>query len=177
MGLDINEEKTKCMVITYMEARRNKLDKNLIICDHHFEVVEKFKYLGTLINTKNNVSEEIKKGITAANVSYRGLHKILKSKYITWHSKTRLYKTLIRPVIAYGPEAWVLNRCDESMINVFERKILRKIFGAVREGDHWRAWCNNELYGLYREQDLVSYIKVGRMRWAGREQNGGLRSS
>jgi hypothetical protein len=48
MGLDINEEKTKCMVITYMEARRNKLDKNLIIGDLHFEVVEKFKYLGTL---------------------------------------------------------------------------------------------------------------------------------
>jgi hypothetical protein len=49
------------------------------------------------------------------------------------------------------------------MINIFERKILR----AVREGDRWRAWCSNELYGLYTEQDLVSYIKLGRMRWAG----------
>jgi hypothetical protein len=53
------------------------------------------------------------------------------------------------------------------MINIFERKILRKIFGAVREGDHCRARYNNELYGLYREQDLVSYIKAGRMRCAG----------
>jgi hypothetical protein len=41
--------------------------------------------------------------------------------------------------IAYVSEAWVMNRCDENMINIFERKILRKIFGAVREGDHWRA--------------------------------------
>jgi hypothetical protein len=52
------------------------------------------------------------------------------------------------------------------MINVFERKILRKIFGAVREGDHCKAWYNKELYELYRQQDLVSYIKVGQMRWA-----------
>jgi hypothetical protein len=96
-------------------------------------------------NTKNNVSDEIKKGIIAANRSYHGLHKILKSKYITWHSKTCLYKTLIRSVIAYGSEAWVMNKCDENMINIFERKIIRKIFGAVREGDHWRVWYNNEL--------------------------------
>jgi hypothetical protein len=52
------------------------LDKNLIIGDHNFEVVKEFKYLGTLINTKNNVSEERKKRI------YHELHKILKSKYI-----------------------------------------------------------------------------------------------
>jgi hypothetical protein len=65
--------------------------------------------------------------------------------------------------MAYGSEAWVMNKCEENMINVFERKILRKIFGAVREGDHWRTWYNNELYRLYREQDLVSYIKMRRM--------------
>jgi hypothetical protein len=161
VGLEINKEKTKCMVITSKEARRNNLGKKLIIGDHNFEVMEEFKYLATLINTKNNVSEEIKKRIIAANRSYHGLHKILKSKYITWHSKTRLYKTLIRPIIAYGSEAWVMNKCDENMINISEKKILRKIFGAVREGDHWRARYNNELYGLYREQVLVSYIKVG----------------
>jgi hypothetical protein len=77
----------------------------------YIEVVEEFKYLGTLINTKNKVSEEITKKIIAANRSYHGFHKILKSKYVTWHSKIRLYKTLIRPVIAYGSEAWVMNTC------------------------------------------------------------------
>jgi hypothetical protein len=81
--------------------------------------------------------------------------------------RQRLYKTLIRPVIAYGAEAWVMNKCDENMINIFEREILRNIFGAVREGGYRRARYNNELYGLYREQDLVSYNKVGRMRWTG----------
>jgi hypothetical protein len=61
----------------------------------------------------------------------------------------------------------VMYKCDENMINIFEGKIRRKIFGAVTEGDLCRARYNNELYGLYREQDLVSYIKLGRMWWAG----------
>jgi hypothetical protein len=60
MGLEIIEEKAKCMVVTNKEARRNDLGTNLIIDDHSFEIVE-FRYLGTLINTKNNISEEIKK--------------------------------------------------------------------------------------------------------------------
>jgi F0F1-type ATP synthase alpha subunit len=67
MGLVINKEKTKCMVITHKEARRNNLGKNLIIGNHNFEVVEEFKYLGPLINTKNNVSEQIKKRIIAVS--------------------------------------------------------------------------------------------------------------
>jgi hypothetical protein len=55
MGLEIIEEKAKCMVITNKEARRNDLGTNLIIDDHSFVVVEEFRYLGTLINTKNNI--------------------------------------------------------------------------------------------------------------------------
>jgi hypothetical protein len=37
--------------------------------------------------------------------------------------------------IVYGSEAWVLNKVDDNMINILERKILRKIFGAVRENE------------------------------------------
>jgi hypothetical protein len=66
---------------------------------------------------------------------------------------------LRKTVIAYGHAAWMINKCDENMIRIFERKILRKIFGAVREGDHCRARYNNELYRLYREQDLISYVR------------------
>jgi hypothetical protein len=49
---------------------------------------------------------------------------IFKSKYKTWLSKSRLYKTLITSVIAYGSEAWVMNKCDENITNIFEGKFL-----------------------------------------------------
>jgi hypothetical protein len=99
------------------------LGKNLTTGEHNFEVVDEFKYVGTLTNIKNSVPEEIKGRTVAANRSYCGLNKIFISKHLTWRKKIRLYKTLIRPVITCGSEAWVMNKADEGAINIFERKI------------------------------------------------------
>jgi hypothetical protein len=43
----------------------------------------------------------------------------------------RLYLTLIRPVVTHASETWTLNEKDEIRLRVFERQILRKIFGPV----------------------------------------------
>jgi hypothetical protein len=42
-----------------------------------------------------------------------------------------LYKTLIRPVLLYGCETWTINRYNEEKIPIFERKVLRKIYGPI----------------------------------------------
>jgi hypothetical protein len=44
---------------------------------------------------------------------------------------------------------------------------LRPIYGPIKEGDEWRIRNNMELYDLYKEQDLITFIKLGRLRWAG----------
>jgi len=35
--------------------------------------------------------------------------------------------------VAYGSETWVLSRSDEAIVGVFERKILRAIFGPTND--------------------------------------------
>jgi hypothetical protein len=40
------------MVVTNKERRMRNLGKNLATGEHNFEVVDEFKYLGTLINIK-----------------------------------------------------------------------------------------------------------------------------
>jgi hypothetical protein len=84
-----------------------------------------------------------------------------------WDYKRENYETKLIRVHKQASEAWVMNKADEGAINIFERKILRGIFGAIKEGDHWRRRYNNELYRLYGDQDLVSHVKVGRIRRAG----------
>ena len=42
-----------------------------------------------------------------------------------------IYKTLIKPVLMYGVETWVLSKADELYLGVFERKILRRIYGPM----------------------------------------------
>jgi hypothetical protein len=60
-----------------------------------------------------------------------------------------------------------LSKSDETILRVFERKILRAIFGPTNENGEWEIKYNNELYTLYKESDIVTYIKINRLRWAG----------
>jgi hypothetical protein len=62
--------------------------------------------------------------------------------------------------LAYGCETWVLSKSDENILGVFERKILRAIFGPTNENGEWIIKYNNELYTLYKESDIVTYIKT-----------------
>jgi hypothetical protein len=49
----------------------------------------------------------------------------------------------------------------------FERKILRRIYGPICEGTTWRSRYNEELYRLYDETDLVTTIRITRLRREG----------
>ena len=67
----------------------------------------------------------------------------------------------------YGAETWVLSKADELRLEVFERKILRRIYGHICEGAIWRLRYDEELYRLYDETDLVTAIRITRLRWVG----------
>ena len=49
---------------------------------------------------------------------------------------------------------------------VFERKVLRRIFGPTKEKDGtWRIKTNNELDELVRHKNIINYIKSQRLSW------------
>jgi len=55
----------------------------------------------------------------------------------------------------------------EQMLNTFERKILRRIYGPTHERGCRRPRRNNELYSLYKGLNIVEDIKIRRLEWAG----------
>jgi hypothetical protein len=77
------------------------------------------------------------------------------------------YRSLIRPVVTYGCEAWTLTDRDEQHLRRFERRILRKIFGPLQNEDgSWRIRMNYELKDLIENADIVRFINR-RIAWLG----------
>jgi hypothetical protein len=84
------------------------------------------------------VNIEIAEKIAKGNKIYYANSKIIKSKLLKKNTKIKVYKTMIRPVFTYSSETWTLTAKDENNLRIFERQILRKIFGHVNIDSVWR---------------------------------------
>ena len=92
----------------------------------------------------------------------------MKSRALNRSSKLKIYKSLIRPIVTYGCEAWMLTSRDEQYLRIYERRILRKIFGPVQNEDGlWRIRMNYEVNDLIKNADIVRSVKSKRMAWLG----------
>jgi len=80
----------------------------------------------------------------------------------------KLYKALIRPVVVYGSEYWVLTENIKQKLLVFERKILRRIFGPTQKANgQWRLKTNDEPEKAIINENVVRYIKYKKLSWLG----------
>jgi hypothetical protein len=79
--------------------------------------------------------------------------------------KIKIYRTIILSVELYGS----LTFREERRLRVFEKRVLRGIFGPKRDEmiGECRKLHNEELSDLYSSPNIVWVIKSRRMRWAG----------
>jgi hypothetical protein len=70
-----------------------------------------FNYLGYNISYEGEKDLNIK----AANfIKVLGIiNQIFKPSLVSRHARIRIYKTLARPVLSYGSDAWTIRRNDE----------------------------------------------------------------
>ena len=165
MGLVINENKTKYMVMT-----RNAIVKdNLCTEGLTFEQVEDFKYLGVNIKEKNNMHNEIRMRLNAANRCYFTMKEMFSSKLLSRRTKQRLNCTYLRPIVTYACETWSSTQGDEERLQSFERKILRKVYGPVYNNDleSFQRRTNENLQQLYNKPSLRNFLARKRLEWAG----------
>jgi len=74
---------------------------------------------------------------------------------------------LVRPVVTCGSESWTLTTEEERALAVFERKILRKIYGIMKENELWRIRRNDELEAIIKGENIVRFSKSQKIRWPG----------
>ena len=94
-----------------------------------YEGVAELIYLVTLISNDNSVEKEIQRRILTGNRTHFAAISLFRSRLLSRATKIILYKTLIRPVVSYGAEAWALTKKEEQALLILERKIFRRIYG------------------------------------------------
>jgi hypothetical protein len=76
-----------------------------------------------------------------------------------------------RPVVTYASETRTLTEKDEMRLRIFERQILRKIFGPIQIGKEiWRIRNKTELDQIINGADIARFIKTQRIKWLGHIQ-------
>jgi hypothetical protein len=88
-------------------------------------------------------------------------------------------ETIILPVVLYGCGTCSLTLREEHRLEVFENRVLRRIFGLKRDEvtGEWRKLHNGELHDLHSSPSIIRIIKARRMRWAGHVARMGKRNS
>jgi hypothetical protein len=73
-------------------------------------------------------------------------------------------------MVLYSYETWSLTLKEEDEQKMFQKDVLRRIFGSKRDEaiGGWRKLHNEELHDLYSSPSIIRIIKLRKMRFAGR---------
>ena len=106
-----------------------------------FEWLEEFKYLGTTLTNKNSIGEEIKSRLRLGNACSHSVQNLFVFQVAIQKFKDR---NIILPIVLYGYETWSLTLREERKLRVFEKTVLRRIFGPRRDEvtGEWRRLHN-----------------------------------
>jgi hypothetical protein len=106
--------------------------------------------------------------ISAGHKAYFAHKMLFMSMTLSKKSKLKLYNSVIWPIVTYTSETWVLKKQIKEKLLVFERKIIRRIYGATVDPNGLRKRrTNEEINILLKQRNIVRHIKAQRLAWLG----------
>ena len=97
----------------------------------------------------------------ASSKCSRAVNSILKSRNVSRKMKVQVYPTIIKPIILYAGETRTLTKDLERRLPVFQRSVLRRIFGPIPDEDtgEWRWRPNAKLMEAARIPPITSVLR------------------
>ena len=69
----------------------------------------------------------------SGNACYHSVQNLLSCSLLSKNIKSKIYRTIILPVVSYWCENWSLTLREERRLRVFENRVLRGVFGPKRD--------------------------------------------
>jgi hypothetical protein len=131
--LHINQEKTKYMIVERKNSLKINKIEHLKIKNYQFERVESFKYLGVTHNEDNNNQNRLARRNKKCqqNLFYTSTI-FFKNKNTSKKLKLRLKNTTDK-TLTDASETGTLTKRSGKQLNIFERKVYRRISGSVKK--------------------------------------------
>jgi len=100
------------------------------------------------------------------------LQYFIKNENISKKLKLTLKNTTIGKMLTHASETGTLTQRDRKQLNVFERKVYRRILGPVydNEKENWTILTNKEIYTSVTKPTVKKTIRLHRLRWFGHGQ-------
>ena len=144
-------------------------DRNLIVNNSKTEEYEvhregtddwhKCKYLGSHLHPES----DIKRSKILAQSAYNKLKDAFESKKVSVATKNRLLTSHVQSIFLYNSELWTIMQKVESVIDVFQRNLLRQILNVK-----WPKKISNEkLYQITKQKPWSIEVKRRRLNWYG----------
>jgi len=94
---------------------------------------------------------------------------LLSSSLLPKNLKIKVYRTIILRVVLYGYETWSLTLREECRLQIFENRVLGRIFGPKMDEvtGEWGKLHNEELNDLHSSPIIFRVITSRIIRWAG----------
>lgn len=157
-GLTISLKKTEIMGQDVSEA------PTININDYTLKVVEEFTYLGSTVSQNSSLEPELNKRIGKASAVMSKLSKrVWENNKLTTETKMAVYKACVLSTLLYGSEAWPCYKQQESRLNCFHMRCLRRILGIT-----WKdRVSNNDVLTRSHIPSMFGLLSQRRLRWLG----------
>jgi len=85
-----------------------------------------------------------------------------KNKNIPKKLQLRLKNTIIDKTLTNASQTWILMKRDRKQLNIFDRKVYRRILGPVYDNEkgNWRILTNKEIYAHVKTPTLIETIRL-----------------
>lgn len=147
----VNIEKTQAIIFT---NRKPKKPDCLRLFSENIDYKNEVKYLGVILDKRLRYSKHIEYARNKALARFIHLYPLIRSPYLNFPLKVRLYTSVIRPVMTYGCEVW--NSAHPRIIrrlHAIQRSVSLKITGA----DYTTS--NAQLQDMLQIESFYDFIK------------------